>query len=87
MVFENWTPSRYAVFAELTANSAPSAKDKGYRYRVTGRMDTVEDAKRAIQDDIKANANPDTFGGLIDWGKAAPREYAIFEMNPVRVEV
>ena len=90
MTFDNdWKPSKYVVFAELTENSHPSVKDKGYRYpvRLTGRrIDTIEDAEQAIKDDIAAIANPNTFGGLIDWGKSAPREYAIFEMNPTRVK-
>lgn len=78
MAFENYQPPRYWIVAEIT-----KGYDKDYRYRVHGssRIDTLEDAKEAIKVDIRANANPNTFGGLIDWGKSDPREYAIYDLR------
>lgn len=83
MSFDNdWKPARFVVFAELTENSHPNADDKGYRYRVylSGRrMDTLRDAEVAIKENVELMGKRFDETGLIDWGKAAKREYAIYE--------
>lgn len=82
MAFENYQPPRFWVVAELTSGDR---WNKGYRYRVRGRdgarIKTIDDAQDAIKADIEANAKPNTYGGLIDWGTASPREYAIYDLR------
>jgi len=81
--FDDYQPPKFWVVAEITEGRA--GVDVGYRYRVHGRnfkrLDTFEDAEDAVKADIEANANPNTFGGLIDWGKSSPREYAIYRLS------
>ena len=68
---------RYAVMPAWHSDGRYDKLDQG-----TGRYcNTIEQARTRILCDIASNSKPDTFGGLIDWGTMAAREYAIFPVT------
>lgn len=98
----NAPKGKFLVIAQLTENSPggrdkgyryivrePIMNAEQFPGVDAGRGDyaeTLDQAKARIECEKKTLANRYDASGLIDWGKAAAREYAIFEVSFTPVE-